>query len=94
MTKVTSAISVVMLMLAAVPSSNLFAAVPSEVEWSGWPEYCRVRFAVAGDGVGSKYEMRISKSEISHWEQRMGQAWRGLPLLLWSAIHAARKIRL
>ncbi len=54
------------------------SAVPDETEWQAWPEYCRVRFVISGDGVNSRYVNRVSKHEIDAWERKMGDAWYGL----------------
>jgi tetratricopeptide (TPR) repeat protein len=63
------------LLLVAAPGR---AAVPTEAEWELWPEMCRARFVIAGDGVGTRYELRVPRAEITQWAARMGQAWEPL----------------
>jgi tetratricopeptide (TPR) repeat protein len=63
------------MLLASLPVGAL---VPSEREWVGWPEYCRVRFAVASEGRDTEFGARISPAMIEDWKQRLGPAWYAL----------------
>ena len=52
------------------------AFTPTESEWLSWPDYCRARYVVSGAGVGSSFKQRVSSTEVTMQELRMGEeAW-------------------
>lgn len=78
------------IILVTTCSSTTNAAVPAENEWAAWPAVCRARFVVAGDGVGSRYESRIPKSEVRRWEISMGGAWYALHHYCYGLLYLTR----
>lgn len=66
------------LLISILLAQYSYAVVPTEAEWQLWPDYCRARFKVAGDGEGTPYQIRISDEEVAHWKLRMPGAWHGL----------------
>lgn len=88
MSVVRGAIILFAVTLCAIDTAH--GAVPTDTEWASWPEFCRARFVVAGDGVGSKYESRVPKSEVAYWESRMGGAWYALHHYCYGLLYEAR----
>lgn len=60
---------------ALVLSGTAGSVVPTEAEWQVWPEYCQVRFSIAGDGQGTQFADRIDPAKLRQWESQLGKAW-------------------
>src|SRR4030095_7881966 len=76
--------------MAVLPNVAMGRLTPSETEWRSWPEYCRVRFAIAGYGADTQFAARISQAELDQWASRMGKAWRDLHHYCYGLIYVDR----
>lgn len=46
------------------------STTPSEMEWLGWPDFCRAGFLSSGWGAGSGFQGRMSPSQIEDMNRR------------------------
>jgi tetratricopeptide (TPR) repeat protein len=74
-------------LLASGPAA---AFVPTEAEWAGWPEYCRVRYTVSGSGRDSAFVSRVATGEVDRWKARLGPAWYALHHHCYGLAHLER----
>ena len=64
--------------------------VPSEVEWSQFPPYCKARYSITLYALGTPFEGRVSQAEIQSWKQQMGQAWEALHHYCYGLVQMSR----
>jgi tetratricopeptide (TPR) repeat protein len=76
--------------MALLGSGHAAAFVPTEAEWAGWPEYCRVRYTVSGSGRDSAFVSRVPPGEVDRWKARLGPAWYALHHHCYGLAHLER----
>lgn len=59
-------------------SSLALTFTPTPAEWASWGEMCQARYVVSGAGRKSEFGNRVSAATVSHWQNRVSQAWYGL----------------
>ena len=73
------AMALLVIGLAAPAGAFAYSYGPqNRAEWDGWPEYCKVRYAVSDIGEDSEYARQISRDSVALWQSRMGLCWRYL----------------
>jgi tetratricopeptide (TPR) repeat protein len=81
---------VALLATVLLASGPALAFVPTEAEWAGWPEYCRVRYTVSGSGRDSAFVSRVATGEVDRWKARLGPAWYALHHHCYGLAHLER----
>lgn len=77
--RTSGSIALLVIGLAASASAFGYSYGPeNRAEWDGWPEYCKVRYAVSDIGEDSEYARQISRDSVVLWQGRMGLCWRYL----------------
>jgi tetratricopeptide (TPR) repeat protein len=46
--------------------------VPTEAEWTAWPDYCKARYVTTQVGGSSPFSRRFSTSQAAVWRNRLG----------------------
>jgi tetratricopeptide (TPR) repeat protein len=64
--------------------------VPSEVEWTQFPPYCKARYSITLYALGTVFEGRVPPSEIESWKHQMGQAWDALHHYCYGLVQMSR----
>ncbi len=69
------AIGLLVVLAIPVPAYAL-TFLPSEIEWTTWPDYCKARYVVSSAGKKSIFVNRITSAQVSYHEQQKGpEAW-------------------
>lgn len=64
-------------MFCAMPTpAYALTFLPTEFEWTTWPDYCKARYVVSSSGKKSIYLRRVTKTQVAYHEQSKGpNAW-------------------
>jgi tetratricopeptide (TPR) repeat protein len=61
--------------LSATPAFGYSYGPASDAEWAGWPEFCKVRFTVSGEGSGSQRGGTYPPEVAAQWQGKFGECW-------------------
>ena len=72
-------LAVVALLLAlGCPRAFGLAFTPTDLEWAGWPEYCKARYTVSGAGHDSRFATMVADATVTSWQGKLADVWYGL----------------